>query len=433
MWKINSEKFNKYFGIYLLILGTCAIIALYFKSSVANDSTISEWLINYQGGLIRRGLLGEISFQLASILDLELRTVIFYFQTSAYLFFLFLNYIFFKSFRHNILTLFAIFTPIFLLYPVAEIEVLARKEIFLYIYFFGIYYISLLSNKSEKILNYYILLVTPLICMIWELMVLFFPFIVGYLVFLRSIKSFQSFFKICLLFIPSILIVIYFFAFPVTKDQHLIMQEILMTDFGEKCYMSCQLLRSRDINSFGNLFYHTLGTRDFNDVMIWITRYTLILIVGFSPLFIISYFSNIKENNIFTKLGFKNLFFLILFLCLFSIPLFPFASDWGRWVGIMISFSTYFYFFLYKESYLLINETAIEKKISFFQDRKKLLVVIFILFAFGWNQKTAMSGDVATNPLWKVPYNTVKKVFGLGSIRIFQDSTIIRWHKKYIE
>ena len=95
MWKINSEKFNKYFGIYLLILGTCAIIALYFKSSVANDSTISEWLINYQGGLIRRGLLGEISFQLASILDLELRTVIFYFQTSAYLFFLFLNYIFF--------------------------------------------------------------------------------------------------------------------------------------------------------------------------------------------------------------------------------------------------------------------------------------------------------------------------------------------------
>ena len=318
MWKINSEKFNKYFGIYLLILATCATIALYFKSSVANDSTISEWLINYQGGLIRRGLLGEISFQLASIFELELRSVIFYFQTSAYLFFLFLNYVFFKSLKHNIVSLFAIFTPIFLLYPVAEIEVLARKEIFLYIYFFGIYYISLLGNKSEKILNYYILFITPIICMIWELMVLFFPFIVGYLVFLRSIKSFQSFFKNCLLFIPSILIVIYFFKFPITKDQHLIMQEVLMTDFGEKCYMSCQLLRSRDINSFGNLFYHTLGTRDFEDIIIWITRYTLILIVGFSPLLLISYYSNIKKDNIFTRFGFKNLFFNFIFLLIFN-------------------------------------------------------------------------------------------------------------------
>ena len=99
----------------------------------------------------------------------------------------------------------------------------------------------------------------------------------------------------------------------------------------------------------------------------------------------------------------------------------------------MISFSTYFYFFLYKENYLLIKEEIIIEKLSLFQNRKKLLIIIFIIFAFGWNQKTAMSGDIATNPLWKVPYNTVKKVFGIGSIRIFQDSTIIRWHKKYIQ
>ena len=56
------KEFNKYFFIYLIILAFCAIVQLYFKHTVGNDSTISEWIINYQGGLTRRGFLGEICF-----------------------------------------------------------------------------------------------------------------------------------------------------------------------------------------------------------------------------------------------------------------------------------------------------------------------------------------------------------------------------------
>ena len=73
------------------------------------------------------------------------------------------------------------------------------------------------------------------------------------------------------------------------------------------------------------------------------------------------------------------------------------------------------------------------EKIKFFENKKKFTILIFIVFAFGWNQKTLMKGDVATNPLWKVPYNTSKKIFGFESLKLFQDSPIIIWHKKYIE
>ena len=39
---------------------------------------------------------------------------------------------FLKDIKHDRLTLLAIFAPIFILYPIAEIEVLARKEIIVF-------------------------------------------------------------------------------------------------------------------------------------------------------------------------------------------------------------------------------------------------------------------------------------------------------------
>ena len=78
---MDIRKFNNYFFIYLFLLFFFGIIWLYTKHLVGNDSTISEWLINYQGGFTRRGLIGEICFQIAKYFDLSLRFVIFLFQS----------------------------------------------------------------------------------------------------------------------------------------------------------------------------------------------------------------------------------------------------------------------------------------------------------------------------------------------------------------
>ena len=75
------KKFNTLFFTFIVFIFFIAIFWLYQKHNVGNDSTISEWLINYQGGFTRRGLVGEICFKIASFFDLNLRFVIFLFQS----------------------------------------------------------------------------------------------------------------------------------------------------------------------------------------------------------------------------------------------------------------------------------------------------------------------------------------------------------------
>ncbi len=427
------KNFNRYFFIYLTILSFCAVIHLYIKHSVGNDSTISEWIINYQGGITRRGFLGEISFHIAKYFKLELRFVIFLFQSTFYIFLLTLNYYFFKGIKHNILTVFAIFTPIFILYPVAEIEVLARKEIFLYAYFLGIIYLCDKNRNYSKFLNHYVFIVTPIICLIYEQVILFFPFVMACIIFHKKISTFNSFFKNCLLFTPSLLIVILFFMFPPSMEGHEVMKESLLINFNEKCYMSCELLRHYDLNKAAFIIQSTFGKASLIEIISWIFRYLLIFLIGFFPLFFLSYHSKIRVNNFFSNLRFNNIFLLLLFLYIPILILFLIGSDWGRWIGILISFSTYFYFYLYKNNHIEINFTKMSQRLNFFKNKKKIVIIIFIFFAFGWNQKTARSADIATNPLWKVPYNTSKKIFGWDSFRIFEDSKFSIWHQKYVE
>ena len=47
------KKINNYLFYYLLILLSFSYFFLFIKHQVGNDSTISEWLINYEGGFTK--------------------------------------------------------------------------------------------------------------------------------------------------------------------------------------------------------------------------------------------------------------------------------------------------------------------------------------------------------------------------------------------
>ena len=64
---------------------------------------------------------------------------------------------------------------------------------------------------------------------------------------------------------------------------------------------------------------------------------------------------------------------------------------------------------------------------------KFLLIIFFYLFAFFWNPKTVITGDIATNSLYKIIYNSTKKIFKFEGLRFFEDSWLIQFHKKHIE
>ena len=114
--KIN----NQYILFYLIALLFLSYFFLYFKHQVGNDSTISEWLINYEGGFTRRGFIGQIAILLSRLFESDLRWTIFLFQSFFCTAYFSLLWYLLKDLKYNRIINLSIFTPIFILYPIAE-------------------------------------------------------------------------------------------------------------------------------------------------------------------------------------------------------------------------------------------------------------------------------------------------------------------------
>jgi len=422
---MQSTIIKKNFLIFVVINIVLAIFWLDIKHEVGNDSSISEWLINYQGGFTRRGLGGEFGVALANLLDISLRRSIFLIQITIHSSYLVLIYFYFKKLKFNIIQLFALYVPIFLLYPIAELEVLGRKEMLLFLFFLVTIFFS--SRKyNAKIVNYLIFFISPIVCLIWEQVVLFFPFFASVLIVKNNLKTFKQVFnKLLIIFFPGIITFIYIFITPLSDSGHEIMCSFLENNFGERCYMSASMLISSTIH------FDTLWVHD-NAQFVHYLRYILIFLIGFAPLNILVSQSNFLEKDNFITKNFRprSLFFI---LYIPAILLFIYGYDWGRWINITYTFSILFYVYLLKNS---IIESEFEIKnliINKITNNKTLILFIFLIFAFFWNPKTVITGDISTNTGYKIIYNTSKKIFNFSGVRIFQDNPLIKLHKKYIE
>ena len=423
---MKNIKINNKILLFSCFIIFYAIFNLYFKQNAGNDTSISEWLINYNGGFTRRGLGGEINIFISNIFDISLRSAIFYLQSLLHIIFIVFLYFYLKNFYLNIFQIFALFSPLFLIYPISEIESLGRKEILLLISF--IISIHLTNKKfSAKLFNYQILISFPILCLIWEQVVLFAPFYVVLIVYKNNLKTFKSSLKYSFfIFTPSIVTFLLIFNNPLSMEGHKMMCEFLQNEFNERCYMSAVLLVQNTIY-FDTLHIHT-SAKFFPDYF----RYLLVFIIGFGFLhlsLITNHFTG-KEN--FISAHFKPIYLFFL-LYLPVVPLFVFGLDWGRWINIMYSLSIMLYFYLLKNSHITnfyVIRSGLLKKIL---EKKILLFFIFYLFAFFWNPKTVITGDIATNSLYKIVYNSSKKIFNFDGIQLFQDNPIIKFHKKYIE
>ena len=75
------QKFYKtffqtfYFKTYLVII--FYFCSIWSQKFLYLDWTTSEWLINYQGGFVRRGFIGEIVYKIHEFSDLNLRYLVF--------------------------------------------------------------------------------------------------------------------------------------------------------------------------------------------------------------------------------------------------------------------------------------------------------------------------------------------------------------------
>ena len=394
-----SFNIKKQLFIYLLLLSFFSIFHLEIKSSVGNDSTISEWFINYTGGFTKRGIIGQISIFFSRLFSSDLREVIFYFQSITILVYYILIFNFLKNIKCDRIFLLAIFAPIFLLYPVAEIEVLARKETFLYIIIL-IYLAIPINNKN--LINVAKLTLLPLGILIWEPLIFLMLFWIATDIIYNKIKKLDlNLIKNLLPYLPAIFLAGYIALNPLTNEEHSQMASILKKEFNEVCYMSCGRLNTA--KTIVENFQHNIGKYSFEVII----RYFLIIFIGFGPLFILLASSSLKNNNLIFFKHFKNLLKPFLLILSPTIIMFAMGGDWGRFVNIIYVFSIIFFISFYKNNLIILNNKKL--KDNFINNlSKKVFIFVFIIFCFGWNPKTMITGDVASFPGYRIPYKFFK-------------------------
>ena len=397
-----KKKFNnQYILFYLITLLFFSYFFLYFKHQVGNDSTISEWLINYEGGFTKRGIIGQGTIFISRIFDTDLRWTIFLSQSFFCTVYFFLLWCLLKNLKTNKIINLAVFTPIFILYPIAEIEVLARKEIIVFTFFL----IYLLIPVTHKLKHFSLLLFSFFSVLVWEPIIFFFPLILLYLIIENKIEKLNlSFVKIILLLTPSILLAFYIATNPLNTDEWNTMALVLKNEFGEKCYMSCGLLKTK--STILQQFQGNIGKYSFEVIL----RYTLIILIGFYPISLLLKNSIVKNKKLIILRNFKNLFLPFCIAISPVILLFAMGYDWGRWVNISYVISALIVFSLLKNEKINLN-TKLLKQNLLYKLKGKMFVIFFLIYCFGWNPKTVMLGDVASFPGYRIPVKVINKIF----------------------
>lgn len=379
---MNTLKFNLCFKIYLITLFLFAVFFLFQKYNNSVEWTISEWLINYQGGFTRRGLIGEIVFQFSKIFSITLREIIFTFQVVTYIIFYSLLYKFIRDINKSLLLIFAIFSPLFVIYPIAEVEVLARKEVFVFISFLTVANIFAQKTiKNKHFLYFSLILVTTIL--IWEGVIFYLPFFIIIPIIKNNFVLDKIFLiRIILSVLPTLIVFNFFVFFKLSANEIKIMCDSVNECYGAMSYLDNSL--DSNIAEVTSKFK-----------LIYLIRYIFIFLIGFFPFLLIIKNSKFKVNLFIFGKNCLPIFF-ILFLP--NILFFYVAQDWGRWINISYTLSLLTYIYSFKNNFITTNY----KSINFsFLKNKFILILSFIIFSFGWSPKTLMNEDVGSIPIYR--------------------------------
>ncbi|MDC3370751.1 hypothetical protein OAW33_00555 [Candidatus Pelagibacter ubique] len=426
MKKKLSNDWSSYYLYYILIFIVCGIFILYSKHDVGNDSSLSDWLINYSGGFVRRGLVGQIVLEFAYFFSIKLRDAIVIFQIISFVTYYVLVFFLLRRTITNRLLILSVFSPIFILFPIAEIEALGRKEIFILLIVILYFFSNIRDIKTQIIFKFFIF---PISILIWEPAIIFYPYLLLIdLVVFKINKLNKNLIWLFLSYLVVFLVTIFVYLNSISSENFDLMRNILTNDFGENCYMSCLFVGNQSQNSLMELANANAAIVK----PLHIIRYTLIVLIGFYPLFNLLKISKLNNKELFFLSNYKNLLFPFIVVFSPSLFLYIFMYDWGRIVHISYSFMLLSYIFLLKNNLIKIDQDKLSQNI-FINLSNKMFFILFIIFCLCWNPKTVMRADIATNSFYKIIYNSSKKIFGFEGIRFFQDSPIIKFHKKYIE
>ena len=345
-----------FFGIVLI-----AIITSYFRevSNGGSDWKTGDWLINYGSGFVRRGAFGELAIFLSELLSLDLLWTVAMIQSLIlFLVFFLVLMIFFRTDRSPV-ELMILISPAFLLFPFYDSLGAFRKEILAYIPF--LLYVSYLQRGELS--RYGISLIFVLYALALfshELAVFVLPFfiIVTFLFYhLKFIRIRQMYILSASFVALAGMAMICSVGFSGSDQSAAICHDLIARGL------------KPDICTGAGAIYHLNDS--YTDGM----KCVFDMIAGSSYLW--TYFSAMVLSLLpfmfmqSPKISKTTVIYILSVAWLFTLPLYIFATDWGRWIHVFI-------FFL---STLVLAMTTM----GYLKPRRQIPLALIIPYALFWS------------------------------------------------
>jgi len=371
---METKQYKKNY-IFGLISISFFIIILnfyrYYKNKTGFEFT--DWLINYQGGFVRRGLVGELLFNFSKLINLEVGLLVFVFVSLLYFLFYFYFFKLIKNIKINWLLTLAIFSPFSFFYPVMISKVTGRKEI-LYLAVISILSVLISKIKFEHI-KYILILISIILLLNHSAALFFYPYIF-ILFFLKypskDIKSIL--FELTPVFIALSILVFLVLKFSGSQEHVNAICDSLKDSAHSSCKYGGQLEYLKE-----GLGFFVQEKESMNVVIPYLKLYLPSLIIGFFPLFLLFNSTKFKNKDLI------NLNPILIFILPFvlSLPIYYIVVDWGRYLYVSYISSLILFCYAienniitYKKDYLNYYDLSKLKKF--------LLILSVFFYGFFW-------------------------------------------------
>ena len=362
----------KFFLITVILFClTFEVVRFYEYVNDFSNWQYADWLINYQGGFVRRGFIGNILYLIHKFFKINLDLIIFIFVTSIYFF---ISYFLLKSLKYlenNKENLLIFLSPGFFIYPIMNSGIIGRKDILLiFCVIFFVYFEKKISNKYI-FLSFLIALI--ILCFSHSGFVFYSQYLFFLFILIKHNRSLRinkvEFFSFWFL-VFLIMLLINFLGGDQSTVENICLS---VKEFAShECGKSDQIMHLNDSNTgiYDRLFEKiNLGPKYLLNYFI---IYSISIFVAF--FFISKKLINSRLNISLFEFQLRKPFKIFLTLFILTLPVFVIGRDWGRYIYISYSCIFFIYIYCIKEKLIIINSN------NFKFINNKLLLIIFIFF-----------------------------------------------------
>jgi hypothetical protein len=363
-----ERNFRPFLNFYLIFVSLLTIWRLFDVRVWEVQWTVGDWLINYEGGFVRRGFAGEVFLHAGHLLHVSPVSLALLFSLACYAVMFYTVWKLFQVSNWNSWITALVVSPVTLSFGILNFGAWGKKEI---LFLAGLGLMLLQSKLKDWLLIAAMTLICPLMVLCHEPLICYFPYYFGALVIARH----------------SLLSAIKIAALPLLLSFAALMFVVRHPGNATTVAGICNSLRALDQHVCGGAIDYLVNTKESARALVtrdihayhYYTLYLIWTIAGSIP--IVMAFSSLWRSTR-TRYSLTVLAITTAISSMTSSVLFLYALDWGRWIYVHI-FSVFLIL-------LFINYRRQEGEPAVSEDRllpKRLSPMGFalLLYATSWS------------------------------------------------